>query len=230
MNTVRRYAKQNQSSLRLLRKSQQEAFPFVFRQYGLKITVFRNVFSPKHFTGWRFFHQHMFGYQHKVVLDMGCGTGIAALYFSKNGAKHVLAVDLNEYAVKNALYNVRRNSLKNIDVRKSNLFSNISRREKFDLIYWNHPFLQKRRSYQYSSILEMSLFDPGYEMLDQFLERAPGYLNPNGLILLGWGEYANTVRMHRMASKNGFLVETVAASELPEMRFELVSLKLDSKH
>ena len=52
----------------------------------------------------------------KKVLDMGCGTGILAILASKLGAKSVEAIDNDEWAFKNALENVSKNNLNNVNV------------------------------------------------------------------------------------------------------------------
>ena len=48
------------------------------------------------------------------VLDMGCGTAILAILASMRGAEQVEAIDIDEWAYRNALENIDRNHCKNI--------------------------------------------------------------------------------------------------------------------
>jgi len=50
----------------------------------------------------------------KSVLDMGCGTGILAIFSSLLGADDILAVDIDEWAYENTLENIERNNIDNI--------------------------------------------------------------------------------------------------------------------
>ena len=52
----------------------------------------------------------------KVVLDVGCGTGILAILAAKMGAKAVLAFDIEEWAVENARENAELNDCLEITV------------------------------------------------------------------------------------------------------------------
>jgi ribosomal protein L11 methyltransferase len=52
----------------------------------------------------------------KKVLDMGCGTGILAIFAKKLGAAEVDAVDNDEWAVENAIENVRKNHAASVRV------------------------------------------------------------------------------------------------------------------
>ncbi len=52
----------------------------------------------------------------KKVLDMGCGTSLLAILASKVGAKHIDAIDIDEWPYKNSLENVKNNKAENIDV------------------------------------------------------------------------------------------------------------------
>ncbi|KWW31311.1 MAG: ribosomal protein L11 methyltransferase [bacterium P3] len=45
------------------------------------------------------------------VLDMGCGTGVLAILAAMRGAQHVDAVDIDEWAYRNAVENVERNGV-----------------------------------------------------------------------------------------------------------------------
>ena len=50
----------------------------------------------------------------KVVLDMGCGTGILGILASKRGAKHVDGVDIDEWSYRNAAENISLNGVGNM--------------------------------------------------------------------------------------------------------------------
>lgn len=50
------------------------------------------------------------------ILDMGCGTGVLAILASLKGAKHVDAIDIDNWCYLNSLENVERNQCRNIDV------------------------------------------------------------------------------------------------------------------
>ena len=67
------------------------------------------------------------------VLDLGCGSGIQSINAVQLGAKKVLAVDVNEAAVKCALTNAKKFGFeKKISARQSDLFENV--KQKFDEI------------------------------------------------------------------------------------------------
>jgi ribosomal protein L11 methyltransferase len=69
------------------------------------------------------------------VLDMGCGTGILAIFSELLGAKEILAVDNDEWAVNNTIENIRKNKCKNINVMSGEVevLENLS----FDVILAN---------------------------------------------------------------------------------------------
>lgn len=50
-----------------------------------------------------------------VVLDMGTGTGVLAVYAEKLGAKEVVAIDIEEWSAENARENVERNACSYVD-------------------------------------------------------------------------------------------------------------------
>jgi len=49
------------------------------------------------------------------VLDMGTGTGVLAFVAERLGAKHVVAVDIEDWSVENTLENAERNGCKSIE-------------------------------------------------------------------------------------------------------------------
>lgn len=52
----------------------------------------------------------------KSVLDMGCGTAVLAILASMKGAKNVTAIDIDEWAYRNALENVQLNNVRDVRV------------------------------------------------------------------------------------------------------------------
>ncbi len=52
----------------------------------------------------------------KKVLDMGCGTGILAIFAEMKGAQPIDAIDIDPWCYENSLENVERNNCKHISV------------------------------------------------------------------------------------------------------------------
>ena len=71
----------------------------------------------------------------KHVLDMGCGTGVLAIYACFRGAGRVLAVDNDQWAHENAIENMERNGAEAMEIRLGDASSPGS--EQFDLILAN---------------------------------------------------------------------------------------------
>ena len=72
------------------------------------------------------------------VLDMGCGTAILAILASMKGAAQVEAIDVDEWAYRNALENIERNHCDNIHCRLGDAsLLNADVHRKFDLIIAN---------------------------------------------------------------------------------------------
>ncbi len=70
-------------------------------------------------------------FKNKNILDLGCGIGPLAIYFAKNGATSVDAIDIYDEHLKFAKKNSLLNDA-NVNVFESNLFQNVSK--KYDLI------------------------------------------------------------------------------------------------
>lgn len=50
----------------------------------------------------------------KIVLDMGCGTGVLGILASKKGARAVDAIDFDPWCIENTIENTKTNKCKNI--------------------------------------------------------------------------------------------------------------------
>jgi len=50
----------------------------------------------------------------KTVLDMGCGTGVLAILAALRGAKHIEAIDIDNWCYVNSLENIERNNVPHV--------------------------------------------------------------------------------------------------------------------
>ncbi|MDH3323654.1 MAG: 50S ribosomal protein L11 methyltransferase [Flavobacteriaceae bacterium] len=71
----------------------------------------------------------------KSVLDMGCGTGILAIFAEMKGAKQLDAIDIDTWCYENSLENVERNHCKHISVMEGD--ASLLKNKKYDVIIAN---------------------------------------------------------------------------------------------
>ena len=73
--------------------------------------------------------------ENKKVLDMGCGTGILAIFAEKKGAQPIDAIDIDNWCYQNSLENVQRNGCTHIIVLEGD--SSLLKQKKYDIIIAN---------------------------------------------------------------------------------------------
>ncbi len=71
----------------------------------------------------------------KVVLDMGCGTGVLAILASLMGAKDITAIDIDDWAYNNTLENIEKNNCKHINAFQGD--ASLLTNQNFDIIIAN---------------------------------------------------------------------------------------------
>jgi len=71
----------------------------------------------------------------KKVLDMGCGTGILAIFSEMKGAKSIDAIDIDNWCYENSIENASRNKCTNISVFEGDASLLINK--KYDVIIAN---------------------------------------------------------------------------------------------
>ena len=108
------------------------------------------------------------------ILDMGSGSGIQAKTCKDSGFKNVLTIDINKEAIKH----LKKQGFKSVH---SDLFSKINKKNKFDLIIFNPPYLPKNI---YDNKPDTTAGKQGYELIIKFLRQAKLHLNKDGVILL----------------------------------------------
>ena len=71
----------------------------------------------------------------KKVLDMGCGTGILAIFAEMKGAKPIDAIDIDSWCYENSIENCERNYCSHISVYQGD--ASLLKNKKYDLIIAN---------------------------------------------------------------------------------------------
>ncbi len=73
--------------------------------------------------------------EEKSVLDMGCGTGILAIFAEMKNAKPIDAIDIDNWCYENSLENVQRNNCNHISVYEGD--ASLLNDKKYDVIIAN---------------------------------------------------------------------------------------------
>ncbi len=196
--------------MKYINKTQEEKFPYFLDSkdtFGFKIKVNKEVFSLKYSFSWSFITPLLSDVKgEKRVLEIGSGCGISSLYMSRY-AKSVLAVDINEAAVKNTKENAELNGVKNLEVLVSDVFSNVE--GKFDTIYWNFPWIFVSEDMEVTP-LERAYFDPGYKCINRLLKEGKNHLEKDGRILLAIGYNTSNLELFQiLVEESGYKTREV---------------------
>lgn len=146
----------------------------------MPLLVLPDVFNPTLFHTSEALVERLAGVPVKpgmAVLDMGTGSGVAAIAAARRGAR-VVAVDMSPEAVRCARINALLNRVEDsVEVRCGDLFEPV-RGERFDLVLFNPPFYAgtPRAPWEYAWRSE--------GVLDRFARELPAVLNPSGCALV----------------------------------------------
>ncbi len=151
---------------------------------------------------------------HKVI-DMGAGCGILGVIGAKR-ANEVLAVDVNPYAVRCAKQNARLNGVFDKFVFiQGDLFCSVAQGAKFDLILFNAPYLPLENEDASWVGRSWAGGKTGREVIDRFIDQAPGHLSSNGQILLMQSSLSNIDQTLRRYASRGLNANVVASRVQP---------------
>ena len=111
------------------------------------------------------------------ILDMGSGSGIQALTCKELGFTNIIAVDINPEAVDHL-------KQQDLDAIQSDIFNNINKKQKFQIIIFNPPYLPEDKREPDDSKLQTTAGKKGYEIILEFLKQARQHLTSRGVVLL----------------------------------------------
>lgn len=190
-----------------------------FKKYVFK--VYEHVYEPAEDS--ILFAENLRVKPGSSVLDMGAGCGILGIVAAEE-ASHVVAVDINPYAVACTRENARINGVydKMFFIR-SDLFRSIRSGEKFDLIMFNAPYLPTEPAGDADWIQwAWSGGSNGRAVIDRFLQSFPGHLAEGGRMLLMQSTLSDAGKTIEILKAEGFTARIIAEKPLP--LFETIML------
>lgn len=186
--------------------------PYISIVNGMEIVVHPDVFSPQYFTDSAWFAEivpELVGTNR--LLDLGTGTGIIAVAAALGGAT-VAASDINPSAVINARENFLRYKIE-APLWCSDMFEKIPREEKFDVIFWNHPFDNSNNPHE--EMLLRGGFDYHYQSLLRYCREAFTFLSTSGIVLLGTSNFGDLDAVKALVKKCGCTLTLIRHKRTP---------------
>lgn len=124
------------------------------------------------------------------ILDLCCGSGCIAIALAKALPHvHVLAVDISLDALALTDKNTKHNSITNVTTLQSDLFNNIPRDLRFDLIVSNPPYIAPEDWGNLSDSVTawedrqaLIADDHGLAILKKIIEQAPYHIKKNEIL------------------------------------------------
>ena len=108
--------------------------------FGLRFEVNKKVLTPRMETEILVEQVLKFAEKKKKILDVGTGSGAIAITIAKTSEAEVSALDVSKSALITAQNNAKNNGVK-IEFILSNLFENLKKKRKFDIIVSNPPYI-----------------------------------------------------------------------------------------
>jgi release factor glutamine methyltransferase len=158
--------------------------------------------------------------KNKDFLDMGAATGIQSETAKESGAKSTLAIDIDLEVIKLL-------KSKNLPAITSNLFSNINKNQKFDLIAFNPPYLPEDKREDKQSQLATTGGKRGDEIILKFLKQSTDHLNKQGIILLLVSSLTPHDRILSLIKDLGFTHKIIAQKKLFMEKLEVWEISKD---
>ncbi len=180
--------------------------------YGLKFNVNKKVLSPRMETE-ILVEQALTcckNFKKPTVLDLCTGSGAIAVAIAKNSKSEVTGIDISKGALDVATINAKNNDVK-IQFLQSDLFNNLKKRAKYDIIVSNPPYIKSKDIKKLDE--EVRKYDPeialnggedGLDFYRKIISESQKYLNKNGFLLFEVG-YGQAGVVKNLMKKEGFI-------------------------
>ena len=146
------------------------------------------------------------------ILDIGTGSGAITVSLAKYLDKsHIVSVDISDIALEIASKNAVSNKVdERIDFIKSDVFSNVSRENKFDIIVSNPPYIKKsdidgldRQEKDFEPYNALEGGEDGLDFYRKITRESREFLNENGILAYEVG-HDQASDVSKIMQQNGF--------------------------
>ena len=177
--------------------------------YGLRFDVNKKVLTPRPETEILVEQVLRFCNKKTKVLDVGTGSGAIAVTIAKNSEAQVSALDVSKSALTTAQGNAKKHDVK-IEFIHSNLFENLKKRKRFDIIVSNPPYIPTKdiakldvNVRECDPKIALDGGEDGLFFYREITQNAIPHLNNGGMIFYEVGKgQAGAVR--KILKENGF--------------------------
>lgn len=176
-----------------------------YRYKGITVTVLPGVFHPGLFYSTKFLIDYLQEQmlEKKLLLELGCGTGLISIFASKAGAR-VTASDLSLAAIKNVKLNARQNKL-DIEIIHSDLFNAIGIKP-FDYIIINPPYYSRAPGNE----SELAWYcGENFEYFQKLFSSLPAYIHFSSEIIMVLTKGSEVEKISSIARTHEFEFELI---------------------
>ncbi len=146
-----------------------------------------------------------------MAIEIGSGSGCVSCMIAKLAGIQIIGLDISNESLHIALDNATKHNLFNKAIfRKSDVYSNVREREKFDIIVSNPPYIPLKEKGQLQKEVEfdpeLALFAPdedGIEFYRRIIEGAHNLFVKRGYVVFELG-INQAPLVERILLKNGF--------------------------
>lgn len=176
--------------------------------YGRDFIINENVLIPRPETELLVDEILKLDLEDKSILDIGTGSGAIAITLSLESKASIYASDISQKALEMAKQNAENFGV-NIEFYLSDVFNEIPKDKKIDIIVSNPPYLTEDEYLEIDKLLyhepknALVAGDKGYEIYERIIEEARDRLNENGLLFFEIGfEQGDIIK--ELLIKNGY--------------------------
>lgn len=172
-----------------------------FTFFNLKLLALPQVFSPINSKDTEWFAKIISKLvKDRSFLEIGSGTGAISFVAKYFGAKKVVATDISTSAIENIKLNQKK-TLQRFRVIESDIFNKIGN-DKFDIIFWNHPFYKSAK--RPKDDIEQAISDFNYTSLKKYFINYERFLTKKGKCYLGTGNMSDYLpEIRKLAKETG---------------------------